>query len=111
MYQTMLDTARAAGYPNGFTGERLAGEHLLSLVEGLEKNALLDGYTHLLTGYIGSVSFLQMLLKVVGKLREASPGLVYVCDPVLGDEGKVGHNQTAPASAELSCCHLIDSLN
>ncbi|KAK6125395.1 hypothetical protein DH2020_040864 [Rehmannia glutinosa] len=41
------------------------------------------------TGYIGSVSFLNTVLKVVDKLRSINPGLTYVCDPVLGDEGKL----------------------
>ncbi|KAK4490541.1 hypothetical protein RD792_001223 [Penstemon davidsonii] len=41
------------------------------------------------TGYIGSVSFLNTVLKVVDKLRSIHPGLTYVCDPVLGDQGKL----------------------
>lgn len=77
------------GYPGGFAGERLSGEQLEALVAGLEKNGLLSGYTHLLTGYIGSVSFLRQVLELVGKLRLANPGLVFVCDPVMGDEGKL----------------------
>ncbi|EYU44587.1 hypothetical protein MIMGU_mgv11b016125mg, partial [Erythranthe guttata] len=44
--------------------------------------------------YIGSVSFLNTVLKVVAKLRSINPELTYepflsVCDPVLGDEGKL----------------------
>ena len=56
---------------------------------GLEANALTAGYTHLLTGYIGSVTFLQHLLEIVAKLRAVNPGLIYVCDPVMGDDGKL----------------------
>ncbi|KAJ8567425.1 hypothetical protein K7X08_019633 [Anisodus acutangulus] len=41
------------------------------------------------TGYIGSVSFLNTVLKVVDKLRSVNPKLTYVCDPVMGDEGKL----------------------
>ncbi|XP_061948363.1 pyridoxal kinase isoform X1 [Populus nigra] len=40
-------------------------------------------------GYIGSVSFLNTVLEVVKKLRSINPKLTYVCDPVLGDEGKL----------------------
>ncbi|KAH9739118.1 Pyridoxal kinase [Citrus sinensis] len=57
-------------------------------LEGLEANNLLY-YTHLLTGYIGSVSFLNTILQVVEKLRSINPNLIYVCDPVMGDEGKL----------------------
>ncbi|CAI9780824.1 unnamed protein product [Fraxinus pennsylvanica] len=69
-------------------GQVLNGDQLWDLIEGLEANDLLF-YTHLLTGYIGSVSFLNTVLKVVDKLRSINPKLTYVCDPVLGDEGKL----------------------
>ncbi|CAO2817274.1 unnamed protein product [Amaranthus hypochondriacus] len=75
------------GYPT-FKGQVLNGKELWDLIEGLEANNLLF-YTHLLTGYIGSVSFLNTVLEVVTKLRSVNPGLLYVCDPVLGDEGKL----------------------
>jgi pyridoxine kinase len=41
------------------------------------------------TGYIGSVGLLQVIKRVVLALRASNPGLVYVCDPVLGDDGKL----------------------
>ncbi|KZV42251.1 pyridoxal kinase [Dorcoceras hygrometricum] len=75
------------GYPT-YKGQVLNGDQLWDLIEGLEANNLLY-YTHLLTGYIGSVSFLNTVLKVVDKLRSINSGLVFVCDPVLGDEGKL----------------------
>ncbi|KAG0521571.1 hypothetical protein BDA96_08G172900 [Sorghum bicolor] len=75
------------GYPT-FRGQVLDGKQLWDLIEGLEENQLLH-YTHLLTGYIGSVSFLETVLQVVDKLRSVNPDLLYVCDPVLGDEGKL----------------------
>ncbi|XP_052204592.1 pyridoxal kinase [Diospyros lotus] len=75
------------GYPT-FKGQVLNGQQLWDLIEGLEANDLLF-YTHLLTGYIGSVSFLNSILEVVNKLRSVNPKLTYVCDPVLGDEGKL----------------------
>ncbi|ONI17420.1 hypothetical protein PRUPE_3G158100 [Prunus persica] len=75
------------GYPT-FKGQVLNGQQLWELIEGLEENDLLY-YTHLLTGYIGSVSFLSTILEVVNKLRSVNPKLKYVCDPVMGDEGKL----------------------
>lgn len=70
-------------------GDVLNGTQLLTLIEGLEMNNLLSGYTHLLTGYIGSASFLQAVVEIAYKLKKINPGLTYVCDPVLGDEGKL----------------------
>ncbi|XP_051184641.1 pyridoxal kinase isoform X2 [Lolium perenne] len=75
------------GYPK-FRGQVLNGDQLWDLIEGLQENDLLH-YTHLLTGYIGSVSFLNTVLQVVEKLRSVNPDLIYVCDPVMGDEGKL----------------------
>ncbi len=39
-------------------------------------------------GYIGTLSLLEAIAGVARALRAANPGLTYVCDPVLGDEGK-----------------------
>ncbi|XP_042506741.1 pyridoxal kinase isoform X2 [Macadamia integrifolia] len=71
------------GYPT-FKGQVLNGQQLWDLIEGLEANDLLF-YTHLLTGYIGSVSFLETVLQVVNKLRSVNPKLTYV----MGDEGEL----------------------
>ncbi|KAJ4960578.1 hypothetical protein NE237_020488 [Protea cynaroides] len=75
------------GYPT-FKGQALNGQQLWDLIEGLEANELLY-YSHLLTGYIGSVSFLETVLQAVNKLHSVNPKLTYVCDPVMGDEGKL----------------------
>lgn len=77
---------RDAGYAT-VKGDVLDGEQLWALIEGLQANDLLH-YTHLLTGYIGSVSFLETILRVVEKLRTVNPNLIYVCDPVMGDDGE-----------------------
>lgn len=77
------------GYPAGFRGEVLSGPALTDLTDGLDANGLLGGVTHLLTGYIGSASFLRGVVDTRRRLAAASPGLVYVCDPVLGDGGRL----------------------
>ena len=40
-------------------------------------------------GYIGSVGLLDTIKRVVDSLRQENPDLIYVCDPVLGDEGRL----------------------
>lgn len=81
------------GYPHGFEGDVLQGEQLESILDGLKRNNLLEGIGHVLTGYIGSVSFLRAVIHVVKTIRSSastnSQRLVrFVCDPVLGDHGK-----------------------
>ena len=63
------------GYPQ-FNGQVLDGADLTELVEGLEANGLLE-YTHLLTGYIGSLSLLETIASVVRRLRQINPNLIY----------------------------------
>ncbi|RLN47359.1 hypothetical protein BBJ28_00015485 [Nothophytophthora sp. Chile5] len=76
-----------------FTGKRLTGEELHELLDGMETNDLLrDAHTHLLTGYIGSISLLDAIVRVYERLRAAQSHperLMYVCDPVMGDLGKL----------------------
>ena len=41
----------------------------------------------MLTGYIGSATFLDAVAQVLERLQAVNPNLKYVCDPVLGDNG------------------------
>lgn len=76
------------GFPGGWEGDVLQGDQLRLIMKGLERNGLLSDVGHLLTGYIGSASFLQAVLDVLKTVREHSgQKLRYVCDPVLGDVG------------------------
>ena len=61
---------------------------MTALVDGLEANALLQGYSHMLTGYIGSQTFLEAISDIVDRVKSCNQGLKYVCDPVLGDNGR-----------------------
>ncbi|XP_011498686.1 PREDICTED: pyridoxal kinase [Ceratosolen solmsi marchali] len=69
-------------------GQVLNSEDLVDLMDGLIENNI-DHYTHLLTGYVGSASFLRQIAQVVQKLKSKNPKLLYVCDPVMGDNGKM----------------------
>lgn len=60
------------GYPS-FKGSVFQGTDLETLVNGLEENRL-TRYSHLLTGYIGSVSLLKMIAQVARKLRDWNKG-------------------------------------
>jgi pyridoxine kinase len=68
-------------------GDVLKGEQLRALLKGLERNELLSNIGHVLTGYIGSESFLEAVLDVISTLRKHGK-VRYVCDPVLGDRGR-----------------------
>lgn len=70
-----------------FKGQVLDETQLGDVFEGLQQNQLEDKYTHLLTGYIGNENFLRRVAGIVKTLRAANPQLVYLCDPVMGDDG------------------------
>jgi len=75
------------GYPT-WKGEVLDGEKLSLIFQGLVDNDL-HGYSYLLTGYMSSPSALRNILKIREKLLEKNPKLLFVCDPVMGDQGKL----------------------
>lgn len=55
----------------------------------LKSLILCHTYSYRHAGYIGSVGLLEVIKRVVLTLREYNQNLSYVCDPVLGDDGKL----------------------
>ena len=69
-------------------GRVLDGNDLDALVEGLVANKLVN-FDYVLTGYIGSETFLNSILQLLDIVYAHNPTMKYVCDPVLGDNGKL----------------------
>lgn len=69
-----------------FKGQVLNEKELDDVFNGLIANNLHSMYTHLLTGYVGNVDFLKKIAEIVKTLKQANPKLIYVCDPVMGDD-------------------------
>ncbi|XP_044752004.1 pyridoxal kinase [Coccinella septempunctata] len=69
------------------TGQILKEQDLSDLFQGLKENGL-DKYDYLLTGYVGSPSFLKEIVAVYKHLKSVNPNIVFVCDPVMGDNGE-----------------------
>ena len=76
------------GYSKGFKGSVMDGDGLGTLLLGLEDNGLLEDVQYVLTGYIGSTTFLAAIRNVVLKVKAEKTNFRYLCDPVLGDHGK-----------------------
>ncbi|CAK1551109.1 unnamed protein product [Leptosia nina] len=75
------------GY-NHIKGTVLKDNDLEEIINGLVLNEV-DYYTHFLTGYSRSPESLKQIAKIIKNLRVKNPDLVYVCDPVMGDHGKL----------------------
>ncbi|XP_062862388.1 pyridoxal (pyridoxine, vitamin B6) kinase a [Trichomycterus rosablanca] len=73
------------GYEH-WKGQVLTADELHILYEGIKLNKV-NHYDYVLTGYSRDVSFLEMVVDIINELKTANPNLVYVCDPVLGDNG------------------------
>lgn len=63
------------GYKN-VGGQVLTEKDLGELTNALHKNDL-NVYTHMLTGYIGSESFLNRISTLVKDLKNVNPNLIY----------------------------------
>lgn len=72
-----------------WTGQVLQDEDLHELMRGLKMNNLHQNYTHILTGYARSASFLEAIFTIIREIKVASPETMYLCDPVLGDNGRL----------------------
>ncbi|KAF6253149.1 Ribokinase-like protein [Scenedesmus sp. NREL 46B-D3] len=103
------------GYP-AIKGHVFDGSHLRELLAGLTANGLVC-HTHLLSGYIGSLSLLEAVAAVATELRNAYPRLTYgelqfrfMCDPVLGDEGKLYVSQELVAAHKATLVPLANIL-
>lgn len=82
--------ANHTGYAHGAAGLRHTAEEVAEWLEGMRVNGLLVAVTHLLTGYIGTPGAMTAMVDAVHLLRKEATGqLVFVCDPVLGDDGRL----------------------
>lgn len=70
-------------------GQVLNAQEAADLFEGLRINGLLHSFSHVLTGYIGSDSFLRKVSETIREMKSKNPSLRYVCDPVMGDHGQL----------------------
>lgn len=80
------------GYPK-WRGKTTTGNELLELINGLEDNNLYD-FEYVITGYMGSTSCINELSNILIKLKNNllknnNKSLFYVCDPAMGDNGKL----------------------
>ncbi|GAA5974780.1 hypothetical protein JCM11641_007262 [Rhodosporidiobolus odoratus] len=69
-------------------GSKFDAAHLEDVFSALDANGLLR-QSHLLTGYVPGADALKVVVRAVDRLRAINPSLVYVLDPVMGDDGRI----------------------
>ena len=80
-------------------GTRIEPAVLHKMLDALEANGWLAGIDGVLTGYLPSEAHVAFAAEAVGRARAASPRLIYLCDPVLGDDPKGLYIDEAAARA------------
>jgi pyridoxine kinase len=75
-------------YPT-LRGRVLEAELVTDLLRGVEERGLVERASVLVTGYLGSEANAHAIADFVARARRRNPKLVYLCDPVIGDDGKV----------------------
>ena len=72
-----------------WTGRVLPPDDVATLIDGLDKLGVLERVDAIVTGYLGDAGNVPLVAKLVDRLRAHHPNLIYACDPVMGDHGKL----------------------
>ncbi len=70
-------------------GGPVPADVLGSMLEGLAGSGVLGDIDAVLTGYLGESDQVGPILDIVERIKRANPKAVFVCDPVLGDDGRI----------------------
>jgi len=82
-----VEFSNHTGY-GSWRGKVLGAELAADLVTGLEERGVLKNCKAVLSGYLGDAEAGKVIIDAVKKARNASPGVLYTCDPVMGDTGR-----------------------
>ncbi len=85
-----IDTVRFSNHPahGGFSGGPAEAAEIDSLVDGLVARGFLGDCAAVLSGYLGTAANGEAVARAAERVRDASPGALFVCDPVMGDDPK-----------------------
>jgi pyridoxine kinase len=86
-----VPTALLSNHPRYPTlrGRVLEPALVADLLTGVEERGLVEQASVLVTGYLGSPDNAAVIADFVGRALRRNPNLVYLCDPVIGDDGRV----------------------
>jgi pyridoxine kinase len=67
--------------------QAVAAGTLEAMLERLAGHGWLDGLAGVMTGYFVDEAQVEVAAEAIARLKGANSGLVYLCDPVMGDDG------------------------
>ncbi len=68
------------------SGTRMSIETLDGMLEAVASNGWLADIDAIMTGYLPSPAHVEFSAKWIAKIRALKPGVLYFCDPILGDD-------------------------
>lgn len=86
-----VDVVQFSNHPGygTFTGQIHPAEHVRAILDGLAAAGALDHCDAVLSGYLGDAANGPALLAAVARVKAARPRALYLCDTVMGDEGRL----------------------
>ena len=101
-----IDTVRFSNHPGHgrFRGRIAPPEEIAELIQGLEELGLLPQVDAVLSGYLGDPRTAELVARTVEAVKRANPAALYLCDPVMGDSGRLFVD---PAIPELMRDRLV----
>lgn len=83
-----VPTALLSNHPHYPTmrGTILDAGLVKDLLRGVEERGLIERAAVLLTGYLGSPAIAEHVARFAAAARKRNPNLIYLCDPVMGDD-------------------------
>ncbi|CDK99439.1 Pyridoxamine kinase [Magnetospirillum gryphiswaldense MSR-1 v2] len=101
---TTVNTVQFSNHPGHgvFGGDVFAAEHVARIIDGLDHAGFLTGHDGIVSGYLGDAANGAALLRAVN----ANPGAVFLCDPVMGDQGR---SYVRPGIAQVLAGPILDA--
>jgi pyridoxine kinase len=83
-----VPTALFSNHPrySSIWGRVLDAELVRDLLSGIEERGLIDTCKVLISGYLGSPGIAAAVIDFVRRAKARNPALLYLCDPVMGDD-------------------------
>jgi pyridoxine kinase len=84
----VLPTVLLSNHPGHGSPVRqaVAAETMKAMLERVADHGWLDGLAGVMTGYFVDAAQAEVAAEAIAQLKAANPDLLYVCDPILGDD-------------------------
>lgn len=102
-----VNTVQLAHHPGHgrWRGHKVSPEQLRDILTGLGERQAFGRCVALLSGYLGDAAMGELVLEALRAIKAERPEAVYLCDPVIGDDGPGVF--VAPDIPEVMRDHLV----